>query len=324
MTGMSAMGKGIEPSSRLNSLPGRGVAGDLEHPPNPLWLAAPDRPITAKMPFGLMGILNLTPDSFYDGGQTTNALELAVNLLKAGADILDLGAESTRPGATPLDSETEIGRLLAPLAAIRRALPRAVVSVDTMRAKTADLALKMGASIINDVSACAVEPALLDVLAERKPAYVLTHNPIAIGSESSRKVHIATRLKRFFAVKLGELVRAGLPEEHVALDPGIGFGKNLEENVAILGKIREFAEFGRPLLVGLSMKSFFGELLGLSLADRGESTAIASVLCWQGGVFWHRAHNVARVRNALFLASALTPEMGLRHNMGTECFSGNK
>lgn len=276
--------------------------------------------ISTRMPFGLMGILNLTPDSFFDGGKFNNADRACActsQILKAGADIIDVGAESSRPGSQPIDGMEEAERLLPVLRVLRAAFPCAVFSVDTCRAEIAAMALAAGVRMINDVSACNRDHELVHVLAQFKPAYVLMHsNGNGDMWTGPKDDDIVAEIKRFFERTLHKLTRAGLPEGHIILDPGIGFGKNLRQNLQILKNIHEFLEFGRPLLIGLSMKSFFGDLLGLSLGERAESTAIASALLWHKGVFWHRVHNVAQVRNALFLASEISAKKVQAHACG--------
>ncbi|WP_301194213.1 dihydropteroate synthase, partial [uncultured Desulfovibrio sp.] len=258
----------------------------------------------------VMGILNLTPDSFYDGGRHATgeaALGQAQALHDAGADMLDIGAESSRPGARPLAPGEELARLAPVLRAVRERMPGIPVSVDTVHAATAAAALDMGAVVINDVSACGVDPELTDVLADRKPGYVLMHSqgrPPDMQA-APRYADVCREVRRFFERELNRLVAAGLPEDRIVLDPGIGFGKTMAHNLALLAHADEFLAFGRPLLVGLSMKSLFGDLLGLPVGERGAATQTASALLWERGVCWHRVHDVAAVRGALRLAAAL-------------------
>ena len=276
----------------------------------PAWVVAGGRELKPGTPYGVMGILNLTPDSFYDGGRHDTgkaALAQAQALRDAGADLLDIGAESSRPGARPLEPGEELERLVPVLCAVREHMPGLPVSVDTVHAATADAALGMGALVINDVSACRADPELTDVLVERKPGYVLMHSqgrPPDMQA-APHYADVCREVREFFGRELDRLVRAGLPEDRIVLDPGIGFGKTLAHNLALLAHAGEFLEFGRPLLVGLSMKSLFGELLGLPLSERGAATQTASALLWERGVYWHRVHDVAGVTGALRLAAAL-------------------
>lgn len=272
------------------------------------WLDSGGQALAGSGLFGIMGIINLTPDSFYDGGRHNtpdSALAHARNLLSAGASILDLGAESTRPGARALPWSEEWRRLeyvIAPCVALG-----APVSVDTWHSQTASRALEQGARIINDVSACAWDPELAEVLGQYRPAYVLTHSagrPLDMQNRPEY-ANVVDEVLNFFSQRLEFLGRAGLPENRIVLDPGIGFGKTLAHNLELLENSERFLEFGRPLLLGVSMKRLFGQLLGLPPRERGCPTAIASALLWQKGVFWHRAHDVGSVRQALLLASCL-------------------
>lgn len=277
---------------------------------SPPWVVAGGKALAPATPFGVMGILNLTPDSFYDGGRHATgeaAARQARALRDAGADMLDLGAESSRPGARPLAAGEEGGRLLPVLRAVRSEMPELPVSVDTVHAATAAAALDLGARVINDVSACAVDPELTDVLAQYRPGYVLMHSQGRPPDMQAQPHYedVCLEVRRFFARELDRLVAAGLPEDRIVLDPGIGFGKTLAHNLALLAHAGDFLEFGRPLLVGLSMKSLFGGLLGLPVEERGPATQTASALLWERGVLWHRVHDVAGVKGALRLAAAI-------------------
>lgn len=257
-----------------------------------------------------MGIVNLTPDSFYDGGCHNGPLpgiSHALSLLDQGADILDLGAESSRPGAAELPPQQETERLLPILAGLRRAAPGAVVSVDTYHAATAATALSMGAAIINDISACAFDPALLDVLVQYKPGYVLMHSqgrPQTM-QHNPQYADVRREVLQFFEREMSRLVRAGLPENRIILDPGIGFGKTLEHNLTLLAHPQDWLSLGRPVLMALSMKSLFGGLLGLPPQQRGLATAAATAILCEKGIFWHRVHDVTAARQAMTVAMAL-------------------
>ena len=260
-----------------------------------------------------MGIVNLTPDSFYDGGRhapTGSGTAQALRLCSDGADIVDFGAETTKPGSDPLSAEEERARLLPVLRAVREAAPDMVISVDTYRAGTAAAALDLGATVINDVSACSFDPGLTDVLVQYKPGYVLMHHkgrPKTM-QDGPRYDDVRREVAFFFEREMARLVKAGLPEDRIALDPGIGFGKTCAHNVDLLVHPGDWLSFGRPVLLGLSMKSLFGDLLGLPVADRGVATQVATALLWSGGIFWHRVHDVAATRQSLALAAALRPK----------------
>lgn len=263
-------------------------------------------------PFCLIGIVNVTPDSFSDGGrffEPEAGVAHGLRLLDEGAGMLDLGAESTRPFAEPVPEDEEIARLLPVLTRLRALRPEAPLSVDTLKARTARAALEAGADVINDVSACA-DPGLVDVLVSYKPGYVLMHsqgNPRDMQI-NPRYANVVEEILAFFENHLGRLVRAGLPEDRIVLDPGIGFGKNKDHTVAILRGMERFAALGRPLYVGLSRKSLFRELLGLDVRRRAEATRIAVALLGARGILYHRVHDVAGCAQALRLAEAMTPD----------------
>ena len=273
------------------------------------WYVKGGRALKTPSPFGVMGIVNLTPDSFYDGGvhhMPPAGLEHALILLEQGADILDLGAESSRPGAAELPPDEEIQRLAPVLMGLRHQAPWATVSVDTYHAATAASVLEQGAVIINDISACAFDPGLLDVLVQYKPGYVLMHSqgrPQTM-QHNPRYEDVRREVREFFECNLARLVRAGLPEDRIVLDPGIGFGKTLAHNLELLAHPEDWLGFGRPVLMALSMKSVFGGLLSLPPARRGAATVAATALLRARGIFWHRVHHVADARQALAVATA--------------------
>lgn len=262
-----------------------------------------------------MGILNITPDSFYDGGQINSAKDLARKIEKLsgfGADVIDIGAESTRPGASPVSAEEEIRRLAPALDFIRESFPNLQISVDTRKAVVAKAALERGALIINDVSGLRFDPELLELLADYKPAYILTHSKgLAVNRLKRPSYRSATdEVYNFFLTGLNKLAQAGLPESRVILDPGIGFDKTCAHNLEIIKNIRCFLDFGLPLMIGLSMKSFLKNFFGSDFDSLGQATAAASALCWREGVFWHRVHEPDRVRAALSLAAAFRGASG--------------
>lgn len=265
-------------------------------------------------PFCLVGILNCTPDSFSDGGQFVDprvAVAHGLQLLDDGAAILDIGAESTRPFATPVAASEECARLLPVLEQIRTRRPSALLSVDTFKAHVAKAALEAGADIINDVSACAFDPALREVLVQYQPGYVLMHSQ---GRPSDMQIAprytaIVEEMLSFFESRMAELVRAGLPEDRIVLDPGVGFGKNREHTEALLKGMERLQTLGRPLYVGLSRKSMFQMVLGLETSQREEVTHLAVALLAARGVRYHRVHDVAGCAQALRLVTAITPSV---------------
>lgn len=276
--------------------------------------------VLGPAPFFLAGIVNVTPDSFFDGGLYQDpdaAVDQGRELAEAGAHILDVGGESTRPGAEPVPEARELARVIPVVRGLSR-LPLTsldglsggfpLISVDTYKARVADEALDAGASIVNDISACRFEPALLDVLARRRPGYVLMHSLGRPGTmqQDPRYQDVVGEILAFFEERMGALVRAGLPEDNIVLDPGIGFGKQLEHNLAILRGIERFGALGRPLYVGLSNKSLWGRLLGLEQGRRQTATAVAVGLLVARGVLAHRVHDVAGARQAATVATAIS------------------
>lgn len=280
-------------------------------PYTPKWHCIEGKEIICREKFGILGILNITPDSFYDGGKYNDrksALARARLLLEEGSEIVDMGAESTRPGAVDVAPEKELAQLLPVLTAFKREFPQAIVSIDTRNSATAAETLKNGAAIINDVSACEHDPGLVDVLAQFKPGYILMHSQgkPAYMQNNPHYNNVVDEVKSFFENKLNALVKAGLPENNIALDPGIGFGKNISHNLDLLTHIEEFAFLGRPLVGAVSQKSMFNQILGHPPDKHGMDTAVASALLWSKGVAWHRVHNVAQTRNALRIATAIS------------------
>ncbi|WP_028577912.1 dihydropteroate synthase [Desulfomicrobium escambiense] len=264
-------------------------------------------------PFFVVGILNATPDSFYDGGSAfgTGALvDKALHLLDQGADILDIGGESTRPFAEVVPADVELQRVLPVVEGVLRAHPDAVLSVDTTKARVARACLEAGAVIVNDVSAMGADPGLMDVVADLRPGYVLMHSQGAPGTMQVAPKYddVVDEVRAFFAARLDFLVRAGLPEGNVVLDPGIGFGKTLEHNLEILRNIERFFEFGRPVYMGLSNKSLWKGLLGRDGRDRNAPTLAATVALYGRGVRIHRVHEVREARDGLMVARALAGE----------------
>lgn len=277
----------------------------------PIWRVAGGR-VVHPAPFCVLGIVNVTPDSFYDGGRygdLQTAVARAGELLQAGAHIVDIGGESTRPYAVPVSSEKEQARVLPVVQGLLECSPNALVSVDTYKAPTAAAALKAGAVIINDVSGCGYDPELVQVLAAQRPGYVLMHSQgrPADMQDAPRYADVLDEVEAFFERRLQWLTRQGLPEEHVVLDPGIGFGKTVEHNVLLLRHIERFMQLGRPLFMGLSNKSVWSGLLGLEGVNREWATQVATALLAARGVALHRVHDVERTHQSLRLMQAITP-----------------
>ncbi|HPF69239.1 MAG TPA: dihydropteroate synthase [Candidatus Krumholzibacteria bacterium] len=255
-----------------------------------------------------MGIVNLTPDSFWAGsrpGGIEAAVARALQLADEGADILDLGAESTRPGADEVGPDREQERLLPVLAALRARTGRAL-SVDTRHAATARLALEAGADIINDVSGAA-DPDMLALVAERGCGLVLMHmqgTPRTMQHDP-RYGDVVAEVTGWLAARARLAEEAGVARERLCLDPGIGFGKTLEHNLALLRGLGAVAG-GRPLLVGASRKSFIGALTGAAVADRLPGSLAALAAAFAGGAAVVRVHDVAASVQYLDVLAAVT------------------
>ena len=255
-------------------------------------------------PFFVAGIVNVTPDSFYDGGQCAEvdaAVMRGLALLDQGADILDIGGESTRPFSESVPADVELRRVLPVVRGILEARPEAALSVDTTKASVARACLEAGALIVNDVSAMEVDPELLEVISHFQPGYVLMHSrgrPQTMQLEP-RYDDVVGEIMRFFSAKLDILARAGVPESRIVLDPGIGFGKTVEHNLEILKNICKLFEFGRPVYMALSNKSLWGSLLGREGRDRNAATLAATVALYARGVRIHRVHEVREILDGL-------------------------
>ncbi|SIN69280.1 dihydropteroate synthase [Halodesulfovibrio marinisediminis] len=265
-------------------------------------------------PFCIFGIVNVTPDSFYDGGEYNSVAAGIAHARKqaaAGAHVLDIGGESSRPFADYVSLEEEIDRVLPIVEGVvgdcsDDELPWAV-SVDTYKAGTAAAVLEAGAHIINDISAFEFEPELRDVVAQFKPGYVLMHSQ---GKPDKMQVapaydNVVDDILAFFERKLKELTDAGMPETRIMIDPGVGFGKTVEHNVTILQNIDRFQSLGFPVLAGISNKSMFEKLCGAPSGKRENCTQAATAILAYRGVEAHRVHDVAKTRETLLLAEAL-------------------
>ncbi|MGL1863904.1 MAG: dihydropteroate synthase [Pseudodesulfovibrio sp.] len=266
--------------------------------------------VLGPAPFFIAGVVNVTPDSFYDGGDhadTECGLDHALLLAKQGAHILDIGGESTRPYADKVSEADELERVIPVIKGLIDANVSSVVSIDTYKAGVAAKALDAGAVILNDVSAFAFDRELLDVIAQYKPGYVLMHSlgkPESMQNEPKYD-DVVDDIIAFFEEKLEALDKAGLPRDQVVLDPGIGFGKLLEHNLAILRGIDRFKALGQPIFMGLSNKSMWQGLLGLDVNERGNATQAATAVLAMKGVPIHRVHDVEFARQTLTIVNEI-------------------
>ncbi len=255
-----------------------------------------------------MGIVNVTPDSFSDGGlflEPEAAIAHGEQLVRDGAEILDVGGESTRPGAEPVDVEVELART-QPVVADLEGLGY-TVSIDTSKAAVAEAALGAGAEIVNDVTALRGDADMAALCAERGATVVLMHmagEPRTM-QEDPRYEDVVDEVKAFLAERVGTAVAAGIDEEKVWVDPGIGFGKTLEHNLELLRRLGELRELGLPLVVGTSRKSFIGKVDGSEVEQRIGGSVATAVLAAADGADVLRVHDVAETAQALRVAKAV-------------------
>jgi dihydropteroate synthase len=259
----------------------------------------------------LVGVLNVTPDSFSDGGDFYDLAEAATHaatMLEEGAQIIDVGGESTRPGSEPVTPEEEVRRAVPVVKRILADRPDAIVSIDTYRAATAEAALEAGARVVNDVTALRGDPRMADAVAAARCPVILMHmlgQPKTMQRDP-RYGDVVREVRDFLAGRAGHAVAAGVKEENIILDPGIGFGKTLEHNLALLHHLDSIVELGFPVLVGASRKSFIGRITGVEEAkDRVPGTVAANVIAYERGATFFRVHDVRANREALEVARAV-------------------
>lgn len=252
----------------------------------------------------LMGILNVTPDSFSDGGRFIGreaAITQGAAMVEAGADMLDIGGESTRPGFTPVDAEEEAARILPVIRALKAAHPAMPLSVDTYKAKTARAALQAGASIVNDIWGLHQDVAMAEVVAAHEAGLCIMHNRAKIDES----LDILADIERFFERALRLAEQAGIPQARIALDPGIGFGKSFEQNCLALRHLARFRAFGCAILLGVSRKSMLGLLTERKVEDRLAATISANLIGMLAGADILRVHDIAEHKDAIRVAAAL-------------------
>ncbi len=257
----------------------------------------------------LMGVLNVTPDSFSDGGEFLDpdeAVVQAASLLDEGAQIVDVGGESTRPGSDPVSPEEELRRVAPVVRGILRERPQAIISIDTYRASTAEPALDAGARVVNDVTALS-DPKMAGLVAERYCPVVLMHmrgEPKSMQQDPFYE-DVVREVRDFLAYRAERAVRAGVDEVNIILDPGIGFGKTLEHNLTLLNRLDALVELGFPMLVGTSRKSFLGKISGGGPKERLFGTVASNVLAYERGATLFRVHDIRANREALEVAAAI-------------------
>lgn len=263
----------------------------------------------------LMGVVNVTPDSFSDGGDHADAaaaVRAALQMVEEGAALVDVGGESTRPGADPLPLDEELARVIPVVEALAPELPGRI-SIDTYKARVAAAALEAGAYMVNDISALRTDPELLAVVRDAGCPVVLMHmlgEPKTM-QEAPTYEDVVEEVYAFFLERLEWAVERGLKEENLLIDPGIGFGKTVAHNLELLRNLAVFRSLGRPVVVGASRKRFLGEILGLpEPKDRDEATAVTTVAATFAGAHIVRVHQVGLNRDAVRVARAISGDRG--------------
>ena len=261
-----------------------------------------------------MGVLNVTPDSFSDGGRffdVAAAVGHALLMEEQGADIIDVGGESTRPGAAPVETDEELRRVLPVLEKLAGRL-KSPVSIDTRKAVVGRAAIESGACMVNDIGAARADDAMLELVAESGAAYVIMHMLDQPGTMQVRPSYddVVRTVEGFFRESIGRLRQSGIKEEQLVLDVGIGFGKTLEHNLRLLRATSRFAALGRPLMLGVSRKSFMGTLLGLDVMERLPAALACATWAVREGANIIRTHDVAETKAAVRMAEAIRGATG--------------
>ena len=258
--------------------------------------------------WAVMGILNVTPDSFSDGGryrQLDKALEHALQMQQQGAEVIDIGGESTRPGATPVSLEEELDRVIPIIEKIRQ-YSSIAISIDTSKPPLMQAAIDAGASMVNDVNALQADGAL-EVCARHQLPVCLMHKQ-GVPQNMQDKPHyrdVVDEVRRFLMARADVCLVAGISKENIIIDPGFGFGKNLQNNLSLLREMDQFCALDYPVLVGVSRKSMFGQLLGREVNERLVASTSAVVIAYQKGARFFRVHDVAETCDALKLCQAV-------------------
>jgi dihydropteroate synthase len=259
--------------------------------------------------FRIMGVVNVTPDSFSDGGRyldTAVAIEHGLELEAEGAAILDVGGESTRPGAAPVSETEELRRVIPVIEGLIAGGTNAQISIDTYKSGVATRALASGATLVNDVTALRGDPEIAAVVAEANADCCLMHmlgDPRTM-QQDPRYGDVVNEVKAFLEERMAFAIASGIAEERILLDPGIGFGKTVAHNLELLRRLGEFLDLGRPVVIGTSRKSFLGKITGREVDDRVAATVATNVLAYERGARVFRVHDVAPVHDALAVTAA--------------------
>lgn len=257
----------------------------------------------------VMGILNVTPDSFYDGKRyntAEDAVNHALKMLEEGADIIDLGGESTRPGAYPISEAEELKRVI-PLIKLLSKEVRKPISIDTYKAKVAEKAIEAGASIINDIGGLLMDKHMAKVAAEAKVPVIIMHKKGSSRTMQKYPVrkNVMSEIMSYLQKSVSRAVNAGIDEDKIILDPGIGFGKTLRQNLEILKRLREFKSMGFPILIGTSRKKFIGAILKLSVQERLNGTLATLAVAVINGAHIVRVHDVREAVQVVRICDAV-------------------
>jgi dihydropteroate synthase len=258
----------------------------------------------------VMGVLNVTPDSFFDGGHyldTDMAVKHGLELLDAGADIVDVGGESTRPGSLPVEAGEEQARVLPVIEELLKQSPEALISIDTCKAEVASAALERGAQVVNDISGLTFDPLMAGAVARHDAGLVVMHiqNRPADMQLSPAYTDVVEEVVGFLQTAISRAVDAGVPDRNIVVDPGIGFGKTMAHNLALLNRLDRLHKMGRPVMVGLSRKSFIGTILGAEPEERLAGSLGAGVAAALRGAHILRVHDVKASVGALRMADAI-------------------
>jgi dihydropteroate synthase len=260
-------------------------------------------------PFEVMGVINVTPDSFSDGGlylEPDAAIEHGLELEAQGAAILDIGGESTRPGSESVSAEQELARVLPVIEGLHAAGTKAQLSIDTSKRAVAAEALSAGATLVNDVTAFRAEPEIASLVASSGAGCCLMH---MLGTPRTMQASphyedVVSDVKAFLEQRMAFAIAEGVAEQKIMLDPGIGFGKTIDHNLELLRRLDEIVAIGRPIVIGTSRKSFLGRITGRELDERLPGTIATNVLAYERGAQVFRVHDVAPVVDALAVAAA--------------------
>jgi dihydropteroate synthase len=271
-----------------------------------------DRVINFQSGALLMGILNVTPDSFSDGGRYADkdrAVARALQMIEEGADIIDIGGESSRPGSLPVDTETELNRVLP---VIEEVITKkdTLISIDTQKSAVAEAALKAGAHIINDISALAADKSMPGTARRYKAGVILMHKKGQPHDMQNNPeyIDVVAEVEKHLNERIDFLSREAIPREFAAIDPGIGFGKTIEHNVKLVAHIEELAKCGRPVVMGLSRKKFLGQITGRAINERMASSLGALAFCLLHGASILRVHDVKESRDVISVLNTIIGE----------------